>query len=90
MVRQKQSHELSKKNSWQFAFNILCNVFDFLFENLPLSKMYNVFPVVILCIQLCFNTDDLFCVKYEETRKCSNTEKSVEKRGDSRVFLIKL
>ena len=52
MVRQKQSHELSKKNSWQFAFNILCNVFDFLFENLPLSKMYNVFPVVILCIQL--------------------------------------
>ena len=33
-----------------------------------------------------FNTDDFFCVKYQETRKCSNTEKSVEKRGDSRVF----
>ena len=32
-----------KKNSWQFAFNILCNVFHFLFENLPLNKTYNVF-----------------------------------------------
>ena len=32
-----------KKNSWQFAINILCNVFDFLFENLSLNKMYNVF-----------------------------------------------
>ena len=43
MVRQKQSNELSQENSWQFAFNILCNVFDFLLENLPLNKMYNVF-----------------------------------------------
>ena len=31
----------------------------------------------------------MFCVQYQETRKCSNTEKSVEKQGGSRVFLIK-
>ena len=69
-------------------------MFEFLFENLPMNKIYDMCsPVVILCIQLrmhYFNTDDLFCVKYQETRKCSNTEKSVEKRGDSRVFLITL
>ena len=32
-----------KKNSWQFCFKMLYNVFDFLFENRPLNKMYNVF-----------------------------------------------
>ena len=32
-----------KKNSWQFAFSISCNVFHFLFDNLRLNKMYNVF-----------------------------------------------
>ena len=27
-----------QQNCWQFAFNILCNVFDFLFENHPLKN----------------------------------------------------
>ena len=67
-----------KKNSCQSAFNIslLCNVFDFLFENLPLNKMYNVFSS---CFSMYspslalfnFDTDDLFCVKCQETRNVS-------------------
>ena len=34
---------IESRKTGQFAFNILCNVFDFVFENLPLNKMYNVF-----------------------------------------------
>ena len=51
-------------------------MFDFLFENLPLNKMYNVFSS---CFSMYspslalfnFDTDDLFCVKYQETRNVS-------------------
>ena len=67
-----------KKNSWQFAFNIslLCNVFDFLFENLPLNKMYNVFSSCFSMYSTSlalfnFDIEDLFCVKYQETRNIS-------------------
>ena len=35
------------------------------------------------------NTDDRFCVKYQETRKCSNTKKSVDKRGDFLNYPLK-
>ena len=89
-----------KKNSWQFAFNIslLCHVFDFLFENLPLSNNYNVFSS---CFSIYspslalfnFDTDDLFCVKYQETRNVSllryETPTSLLKNEhDIRVFFL--
>ena len=74
-----------KKNSWQFAFNILCNVFDFLFENLPLNKTY-----VFSCIRLMI----CFVWNINKTRKVSllryQTPRSLlKKRGDIFQWLLR-
>ena len=89
-----------KKNSWQFAFNILCNVFEFLFENLSLNKMYvfsNSYSMYSPSLALfLLDTNVLFCVKYQETKQCSllqyQTPRSrlLKNKAIAEFFLISL
>ena len=56
----------------------------------PVVIGYSMYPPSLTLFN--FDTDDLFCVKKTRNEKgffamVSNTEKSVEKRGDIRVFL---
>ena len=74
MVRQNTVARIeSRKTAGSLPLIFLCNVFDFLFENLPLNKMYNVLSS---CYCFNFDIDDLFCVKYQETRKVSLLRKA--------------
>ena len=102
MIRQNTVARIQSRKtvgSLPLIYYVMC--FTFSLKIFPWIKCIMFSPVVILCVHLrqhCFNFDMHWCVilcKISRNEKVffttvSNTEKTVEKRGDSRVFFNKL